>query len=83
MEGNKVIEVKVAGINKGIAALRLIRSKIFDCIIGIGDDWTDEYLFRELPNSAITIKVGLKNTAADYKVDSVASVRTLLKDLGE
>lgn len=82
MEGNKVIEVKVGGINKGVAAMRFIRGNQFDCILAIGDDWTDEYMFRELPGHAITIKVGLKNTAASYKVDSVASVRSLLRALG-
>jgi len=83
MEGNKVIEVKTGGINKGIAAMRFLKDQPFDCIMAIGDDWTDEYMFRELPESAITIKVGLKNTAADYKVESVSAVRSLLKTLAE
>ncbi|MCW0482534.1 bifunctional alpha,alpha-trehalose-phosphate synthase (UDP-forming)/trehalose-phosphatase [Gaoshiqia sediminis] len=83
MEGNKVIEVKAGGINKGMAAMRFLKDQQFDCILAIGDDWTDEYMFRELPESAITIKVGLKNTAAAYKVESVNSVRSLLKSLGE
>lgn len=83
MEGNKVIEVKTGGINKGIAANRFLKDRDFDCILAIGDDWTDEYMFRELPESAITVKVGLTNTAADFKVESVASVRLLLKSLLE
>ncbi len=83
MEGNKVIEVKAGGINKGVAAVRFLKDQQFDCIIAIGDDWTDEYMFRELPENAITIKVGLKNTAADYKVESVSSVRAFLKALSE
>jgi trehalose 6-phosphate synthase/phosphatase len=81
MEGNKVIEVKTGGINKGVAAMRFLNGQDFDFIMAIGDDWTDEYMFRELPESTVTIKVGLKNTAAHYKVESVASVRSLLKDL--
>jgi trehalose 6-phosphate synthase/phosphatase len=83
MEGNKVIEIKAGGINKGKAAMRFIHEMEFDCILAIGDDWTDEYMFRELPDTAITIKVGLRNTAASYKVESVSSVRDLLKALGE
>ncbi|RKD87734.1 bifunctional alpha,alpha-trehalose-phosphate synthase (UDP-forming)/trehalose-phosphatase [Mangrovibacterium diazotrophicum] len=83
MEGNKVIEVKAGGINKGVAAMRFLNNKKVDCIIALGDDWTDEYMFRELPQSAITVKVGLKNTAASYKVESVSSVRSLLKALVE
>ena len=81
LEGNKVIEVKTGGINKGIAALQFIKNKPFDFIFAVGDDWTDEYMFRELPDTAHTIKVGLKHTAAKYKVESVSAVRTLLTEL--
>ncbi len=81
MEGNKVIEVKTGGINKGVAAMRFLNGQKFDFVMAIGDDWTDEYMFRELPDTAITIKVGLKNTAANYKVESANSVRSLLNTL--
>lgn len=83
MEGNKVIELKAGGINKGVAAMRFLKGEEHDHIIAIGDDWTDEYMFRELPDSAVTIKVGLKNTAAAYKLESVTAVRNFLKELGE
>ena len=79
MEGNKVIEVKSGGINKGVAALKFISNKPYDFIMAIGDDWTDEFMFRELPEEAITIKVGMKHTKAAYKVESVDAVRSLLK----
>ncbi|MCW3808054.1 bifunctional alpha,alpha-trehalose-phosphate synthase (UDP-forming)/trehalose-phosphatase [Plebeiibacterium marinum] len=79
MEGNKVIEVKSGGINKGVAALKFLNNQPFDFIMAIGDDWTDEFMFRELPESAVTIKVGLKHTKAAYKVESVDAVRGLLK----
>ena len=81
MEGNKVIEVKSGGINKGTAALRFIDNRDFEFMLAIGDDWTDEYMFKELPEKTVTVKVGLVNTAARYKVDSVNSVRQLLKAL--
>lgn len=83
LEGNKVIEVKSGGINKGIAALQFLQNQDFDFIFAIGDDWTDEYMFKELPDSCHTIKVGLKHTAAKYKVESVNSVRKLLIELSE
>jgi len=83
MEGNKVIEVKAGGINKGVAAMRLLNNKNVDCIVAIGDDWTDEYMFRELPDSAISVKVGLRKTAAAYNVESVSAVRHLLKAFAE
>jgi trehalose 6-phosphate synthase/phosphatase len=83
MEGNKVIEVKSGGINKGVAAMRFIGETKYDFIIAIGDDWTDEYMFRELPEETVSVKVGLVNTAARYKVESVGAVRRLLRALVE
>ncbi|HPR32968.1 MAG TPA: bifunctional alpha,alpha-trehalose-phosphate synthase (UDP-forming)/trehalose-phosphatase [Prolixibacteraceae bacterium] len=83
MEGNKVIEVKRGGINKGSAALRFMGNTAFDFVLAIGDDWTDEYMFRELPEDSVTVKVGLKHTSARYKVDSVPAARAFLKKLGQ
>jgi len=83
MEGNKVIEVKNAGINKGRSAMQMIGKNKYDFILGIGDDWTDEYLFEELPNEATTIKVGFKNTHARYNVERFNDVRILLDKLCE
>ena len=51
--------------------------------MGIGDDWTDEYLLEELPKEAITIKVGIKNTLAKYNISNYRAVRDLLKTLVE
>ncbi len=83
MEGSKVIEVKNGGINKGIAALQFIKNKKYDFLTALGDDWTDEFMFKELPKEAISIKVGLKRTAAAYKLESVDAVRDFLKKLGD
>ena len=83
MEGNKVIEIKTSGINKGRAALNHIRGDDFDFIFGIGDDWTDEYLFEALPRNAVTIKVGIKNTDAKYNLESVKEVRKLISRMAE
>ena len=80
LEGNKVIEIKNRGINKGRAAKKLLHEFTADNIVAIGEDCTDEFLFSEIPDSAITIKVGLAKTIAKYKVENVAEVRSLLKD---
>jgi len=82
MEGHKVIEVKNSGINKGRAARQWLAGRDFEFIIGIGDDWTDEYLFSDLPEHAYTIKVGVTNTLARYNVESQKEVRDLLALLG-
>jgi trehalose 6-phosphate synthase/phosphatase len=78
MEGNKVIEVKSGGINKGAAAMRFMGQKHYDFVFAAGDDWTDEFMFRHLPQSAVTVKVGIANTAARFNVESIEDMRGLL-----
>lgn len=48
-------------------------------VFAIGDDWTDEFMFQELPDFSVTIKVGLKKTSAKYHVEGTGKVRELLK----
>ncbi len=83
MDGDKVIEIKSSGINKGRAALQKMGDTKYEFIFGIGDDWTDEYTFEALPDNAITVKVGTKSTKALYYVEDVKDVRKLLKAFGE
>ncbi|HDP54323.1 MAG TPA: bifunctional alpha,alpha-trehalose-phosphate synthase (UDP-forming)/trehalose-phosphatase [Bacteroidetes bacterium] len=83
MDGDKVIEIKNSGINKGRAAAQQLAMDNFDFIMALGDDWTDEYTFGVMPDNAFTVKVGTKNTKANYYIDSVESVRKLLRKLGE
>jgi trehalose-phosphatase len=58
IEGNKVIEIKSANINKGNAAKEWIKRYPSDFILAIGDDFTDEDTFKAMPEGAVTIKVG-------------------------
>lgn len=82
MDGDKVIEIKNAGINKGRAAMNKMGDISFDFVLAIGDDWTDEYTFNAMPESAYTIKVGTKSTNAKYYFGDVSEVRAFLKELG-
>lgn len=79
MEGNKVIEIKNSGVNKGKAAIRWLPKEKWDFIFAIGDDTTDEDTFRAMPKSAYTIKVGFAATDARYNIKGVREVRELLK----
>ena len=79
LNGNKVVEIKSSNVNKGRAALRMISRKTYDFIFAIGDDWTDEFMFQDLPKEAITVKVGRMKTQARYYVDGIGNVRELLK----
>ncbi len=81
MEGNKVIEVKIAGITKGQAALVWISKEKWDFILAIGDDLTDEKMFAVIPNLGYSIKVGTDSSCAGFHIESPAEVRSLLKKL--
>ena len=78
MDGDKVLEIKYSGINKGRAALQKMGDNQYDFIFAVGDDWTDEYTFDAMPEGAYTIKVGTKTTKAAYYIESVDKVRELL-----
>ena len=79
LNGNKVMEIKSSNVNKGRAAMRMYSEAEYDFVFAIGDDWTDEFMFQELPESAVTVKVGLQKTQAKYYVDGTKDVRKLLK----
>lgn len=81
LEGNKIIEIKNAEINKGHAVLRWIGKGKFDFILAAGDDKTDEDIFHVLPETAYSIKVGLTPTKAKFSVESTEEVRSLLKEM--
>jgi len=78
LDGNKVVEVKNAGVSKGVATLEWSNSDKWDFILAIGDDITDEDMFKVLPNTAHTIKVGSHPSVATYRISSVGQVRQLL-----
>ncbi|MEN8156333.1 MAG: bifunctional alpha,alpha-trehalose-phosphate synthase (UDP-forming)/trehalose-phosphatase, partial [Bacteroidota bacterium] len=78
MDGDKVLEIKYSGINKGRAATSKMGDNLCDFILAVGDDWTDEYTFDAMPEGAYSIKVGTKTTKASYYIESVDLVRELL-----
>jgi trehalose 6-phosphate synthase/phosphatase len=78
MEGNQVIEVKRAEINKGRAVHQWIPADEGTFVLALGDDRTDEDVFEVAPDDAWTIKVGLETTAARFSVPDVWAVRALL-----
>lgn len=81
LKGDKVLEVKNAGINKGHATLRWISKKEWGFILALGDDATDEDTFEVLPSGAYSIKVGLGSSRARFNVESLQGARFLLQEL--
>ena len=83
LQGSKVVEIRHAGVNKGTAALDWTSKDDFDFVLAVGDDWTDEELFRVLPDSAMSIRVGIVGTHARYNLRTAAEVIKLLKSLAQ
>lgn len=79
IEGNKVLEVKSGKYDKGQAALSLIKNDYFDFILAAGDDKTDEFLFKSLPSTSYTIRIGLSPSFAKYNLSEFSLLLKLLK----
>jgi len=83
LEGNKVVEIKNAGVNKGKAALRWIGRDEWDFIFAAGDDWTDEDIFKVMPENAYSVKVGMDTTDARFTIKSCDDMRNLLSSMSK
>lgn len=68
IDGNKVLEVRLTGMDKGMTALKVLNSFNPDFILCIGDDTTDEDMFTALNGRAYTVKIGNGSTAANFNI---------------
>ncbi|MBN2189497.1 MAG: bifunctional alpha,alpha-trehalose-phosphate synthase (UDP-forming)/trehalose-phosphatase [Chitinispirillaceae bacterium] len=83
IEGNKVVEIKRTGYDKGVAALKFVTDRKFDFIMAIGDDRTDEDIYRSLSPDAVTIKIGITTSNAKYNMINQRGVSRLIDRLNE
>jgi trehalose 6-phosphate synthase/phosphatase len=81
LQGHKIIEVRNAGINKGMAAAHWLSKEEYGFVMGIGDDATDEDLFAALPADAYSIRVGIGRTQARLSLRAPKEVLSLLGHL--
>lgn len=81
IDGNKVIEVRISGVDKGAVAKQFLDTEEFDFVMAIGDDKTDEDMFKALTGKAVTVKVGPGHTAARYNLSNQADVANFLNQL--
>ncbi|HVS37927.1 MAG TPA: bifunctional alpha,alpha-trehalose-phosphate synthase (UDP-forming)/trehalose-phosphatase [Gemmataceae bacterium] len=80
LDGKKVIEVRPSSVSKG-AACQIFLGRDCDFILAVGDDATDEDMFRVLPETAYSIRIGLAKSYARFYVYSQSNVRALLEGL--
>jgi trehalose 6-phosphate synthase/phosphatase len=82
LEGKKVIEVRMRGVSKGVVARRVeAEIEAGTVILAIGDDRTDEELFRALSPASLTVAVGRQPSAATYRLRDHREVRGILRSL--
>jgi trehalose 6-phosphate synthase/phosphatase len=83
LPGHKVVEIKSTGASKAEFYTRYLSKKSWDFILAVGDDATDDALFRALPPGSATVRVGLAASSAVYNLPSAAEVTSVLKKLLE
>ena len=83
LKGHKVLEIRNAGVNKGGAAKYWISKCARDFILAVGDDWTDEDLFRSLPPESYSLRVGMTKTHARYNLRNPDQVYRFLSNLAQ
>ena len=81
MKGNKIVEIKSADHDKGSEIRRLLLLAEYDFLMAMGDDTTDDDMFKALPQEAFTIKVGQVSDAARYTIASQKRVLPFLSAL--
>ena len=83
MRGHRVVEIKNSSINKGISANQWLSNTIYEFILCVGDDITDEDMFNVIPDYGYTIKVGNGISKAKWYVENYKAIRLLLKEMIE
>ena len=83
LDGDKVVEVKRTGYDKGSAALKFVSAGAYDFIMALGDDKTDEDIFRALPPEAVTIKIGTTASVARHHLANQEAVSRFVDRLIE
>jgi trehalose 6-phosphate synthase/phosphatase len=81
--GKKIVEVKLKSIDKGAAVKKILNKDDFDFILAVGDDYTDEDMFKLLAHkeNCYTIKVGNEASFASYNLYTPQMVISLLEKL--
>jgi trehalose-phosphatase len=77
-QGKSLLELSVVHADKGTAITRLTTQTLADVVLFVGDDLTDEDAFVTLTAPNVSVKVGVGDSAAQYRVDDPAGVAAML-----
>ncbi|MCQ8782016.1 trehalose-phosphatase [Mangrovibrevibacter kandeliae] len=81
MNGDHIVEVHPAGMDKGKALAALMQDAPFEgrVPVYVGDDTTDEFALRHVREAGgVSIKVGRAESVAEYRLPDVAGVHRWL-----
>jgi hypothetical protein len=79
LSGDKVVEIRTQGINKGIVATSLIAAQPGAVtVLAMGDDQTDEDLFAALPDDGVAVHIGSRASRAHYRLANTTAARAFL-----
>ena len=82
VRGSKVVELRQFGIHKGLIVSALQAAAPRDALlVAVGDDTTDEDMFKHMPADSIGIHVGPLASRAQYRLGGHHAVRALLKEI--
>lgn len=83
MHGNRIVEVRIRGIDKGAAIKKILVSEPHDFVFAVGDDKTDEDMFKMLAGApdCFTVKVGPNASYAQYNLLKPQMVISLLENM--
>ncbi len=83
LDGKKAVEVRFPKLNKGTVITHLLKTDADITIVAIGDDRTDEDMFKAVPKDGFSIVVGGHASAALYRLRDCDDVRLLLNELSK
>lgn len=81
VDGNKVVELKPSAYNKGTVVTEYLSAASYDFIFVIGDDSTDEDMYRAVPDTAISVNVGKTVSRARFSLQNQQKVLPFLRKM--
>lgn len=81
LSGNQVIEIRQAGIHKGLLVDAVRELQPWARMLIVGDDATDEDMFAAAPPDAVTVRVGAGRTRARFRLAGPDQVRAALAQI--
>lgn len=79
--GNRIVEVRSSKVSKGSFYQTHLAKESWDFILAMGDDWTDESLFSQLPAESFSIRIGLTASSARFNIESTEEALKVLERL--